>query len=279
MNNYHISLEDSIFEHRNKAYGAYVLRTAYAANMTKAMFLTIGGVFTFFIAVEHFTKIGKQLNPEVMIETILTDEANIEKAKIIKPDLPKPKPPVNTASAPLLQKTIANIEVAVVKDNTPVIENLPPKDEDLVNAVGSTTTKAGLEVGSGNALGNNGTKHNGKDTAIDLPVDNTSTKIWTYAAEMPAFPDGEAALYKFLNSNLLYPVIAKENDIKGTVTLQFVVTTLGKIEKIKVLRGIGGGCDEEAIRVVKAMPDWKPGKHQGRAVPVKFTLPIKFSLK
>jgi periplasmic protein TonB len=96
---------------------------------------------------------------------------------------------------------------------------------------------------------------------------------------MPSFPNGINALYKYLNDKLRYPSVARENGIDGTVTLRFVVTETGKIEKIEVVRGIGGGCDEEAIRVVKSMPDWSPGKHQGKAVPVRFTLPIKFTLK
>ncbi|MCI1265079.1 MAG: energy transducer TonB [Saprospiraceae bacterium] len=76
-----------------------------------------------------------------------------------------------------------------------------------------------------------------------------------------------------------YPAIARENDIQGTVVVQFVVAKDGDITKVNVVRGIGGGCDEEAVRVVKSMPNWKSGKHNGKAVPVNFTLPIKFKLE
>ena len=76
-----------------------------------------------------------------------------------------------------------------------------------------------------------------------------------------------------------YPAIARENGISGQVIVQFVVSKDGDIKNAKVMRGIGGGCNEEALRVVNEMPRWKPGKHNGRAVPVTFTLPIKFVLQ
>jgi protein TonB len=96
---------------------------------------------------------------------------------------------------------------------------------------------------------------------------------------MPDFPGGEEELMKFLKSNIVYPQMAKESGIQGTVYVTFVVTKDGKVKDSQVLRGIGGGCDEEALRVVKIMPDWKAGKQNGQAVPVQFNLPIKFILQ
>ena len=83
---------------------------------------------------------------------------------------------------------------------------------------------------------------------------------------------------KWVNERLVYPEIAKENGVQGRVTLQFTVEKDGSVTNVKVLRGIGGGCDEEAIRVVKAMPKWKPGKQHGKAVRVSYLLPINFQV-
>jgi protein TonB len=96
---------------------------------------------------------------------------------------------------------------------------------------------------------------------------------------MPDYPGGQEELYKYLQKNIRYPEMARSNGIQGTVYVQFVVNKYGKIKDAKVLRGIGGGCDEEAIRVVMGMPDWKPGKQNGLAVPVYFNLPVKFTLQ
>jgi TonB family protein len=97
--------------------------------------------------------------------------------------------------------------------------------------------------------------------------------------QMPEFPGGEEKLYKYLQKNIQYPDSAKVKGIQGTVYVRFIVDDQGKISEVTLLRGIGGGCDEEAMRVVKLMPDWIPGKQNGKAIPVYFTLPIKFTLQ
>jgi protein TonB len=104
-------------------------------------------------------------------------------------------------------------------------------------------------------------------------------QIFTIVEEMPSFPGGDAALMKYLGNNIKYPAIAKDAGIQGTVYVTFVVDEQGKVKDAQVLRSIGGGCDEEAIRVVKSMPSWKPGKQRGKAVKVQYNLPIRFTLK
>lgn len=104
-------------------------------------------------------------------------------------------------------------------------------------------------------------------------------EIFTIVEDMPSFPGGEAKLFEYLGKNIKYPQIAKEAGISGIVYVNFVVDTNGEITDVKVLRGIGGGCDEEAMRVVKNMPKWSPGKQRGKPVKVSYNLPIRFSLK
>ncbi len=104
-------------------------------------------------------------------------------------------------------------------------------------------------------------------------------EIFYVVESSPEFPGGDANLYKFLADNLKYPVAAREAGISGRVFLTFVVERNGSITDVRVLRGIGGGCDEEAIRVVESMPKWTPGKQRGVPVRVQFNLPIKFTLQ
>lgn len=96
--------------------------------------------------------------------------------------------------------------------------------------------------------------------------------------KMPQFPGGEIELLKFLSRNISYPQIAREANIQGIVHAQFVVEKNGKVSGIKILRGIGGGCDEEAMRVLRMMPDWSPGKQRGIPVRVAFNIPVSFKL-
>lgn len=104
------------------------------------------------------------------------------------------------------------------------------------------------------------------------------TDVYILVEEMPEFPGGQKALLEFLNRNIQYPANARESGIQGVVYASFIVEANGKISKPEILRGIGGGCDEEALRVIKMMPDWIPAKQRGKVVPVKFNLPVSFKL-
>ncbi len=104
-------------------------------------------------------------------------------------------------------------------------------------------------------------------------------EIFTVVESMPGYPGGDAARMKFLQDNIKYPQMARESGIQGTVYVTFVVETDGAVTDVRVLRGIGGGCDEEAIRVINKMPKWNPGKQRGKPVRVQFNMPIKFTLQ
>lgn len=103
-------------------------------------------------------------------------------------------------------------------------------------------------------------------------------EIFQVVETAPSFPGGDGARMKFLQENIKYPQMARESGIQGTVYVTFVVERNGSVTDVKILRGIGGGCDEEAVRVVKNMPKWEPGKQRGKPVRVQFNMPIKFTL-
>ncbi|MDP4271270.1 MAG: TonB family protein [Bacteroidota bacterium] len=116
---------------------------------------------------------------------------------------------------------------------------------------------------------------------IRFSMDNNEKddQIYTTVDQMPEFPGGTNALMKFLGENIKYPADAHQNGISGTVIIQFIVRKTGEIIDINLLRGISNSCDNEAIRVVKIMPKWIPGKQKGKEVNVKYTLPVRFSLQ
>jgi protein TonB len=108
---------------------------------------------------------------------------------------------------------------------------------------------------------------------------NKNEDVFTVVETMPEYPGGEKAMNKFLDENLTYPKDAIKQGIQGKVWVGFIVDKEGKIAEIEVLRGIGGGCDEEAVRVIAKMPNWIPGKQSGKPVVVKFRFPINFTLR
>ncbi|MFC2111539.1 energy transducer TonB [Bacteroidota bacterium] len=103
--------------------------------------------------------------------------------------------------------------------------------------------------------------------------------IVTIVEVAPKFPGGETARINFLKQNIEYPELAREQGIQGTVYVTFVIRNDGSLSDIGILRGIGGGCDEEVIRVIKLMPKWEPGYQRGKAVNVQFNMPMKFTLE
>ena len=124
-----------------------------------------------------------------------------------------------------------------------------------------------------------------KDKASLIKADN---KVYNVAEveQKPAFVGGEAALFKYLANNLKYPIMARESSIEGTVYVEFIIAKDGSVTEANVKRGIGGnsnndggGCNNEALRVVNAMPKWSPAKQKGKPVKVKYTLPVKFKLQ
>lgn len=103
--------------------------------------------------------------------------------------------------------------------------------------------------------------------------------VFVFAEKMPEFTGGDKELIAYLNRNLIYPPFAKENEIEGTVYVNFIVERDGTISKVKITNGIKGGCNEEAMRLVKSMPKWIPGKQSGKEVRVFFDIPVIFKLQ
>jgi protein TonB len=122
-----------------------------------------------------------------------------------------------------------------------------------------------------------------KSSAFTVNLPDSTIKsdslVFLVVEEMPVFTGGEKALELFIYNNIKYPEVALKRGIEGNVYISFIVDTLGAVTKVKLFRGIGGGCDEEALRVVKMLPDFRPGKQNGRKVNVQFNISVKFNVK
>ena len=263
----HADYLDVIFYNRNKNYGGYQLRRTYGDRMGKAVgtlfgILAAGVLIAMLYSPKTDANAGIISCPMVPVELTKFTEVNIT-PKSSAVEHPKPEP--------VKAKTNAFREPVVTKDP---IE--PAKQMSTVAALKTGEPGAGNEVGNtggsdgkiGDGTGND--KGNGGPVIV---VPEIPRKI---AELMPAY-DGD--MQKYLADNVRYPEQARNAGIEGRVIVEFVIDEEGRVTMAHVARGIGGGCDEEALRLINAMPKWKPGKQNGRSVKVFFSLAVKFVLQ
>ena len=251
------SLEEMVFRNKNKLYGAYSLRRKYNKylflSLILAFFLMLSGLAYPVIASLMIKHTGINLNGDRNIDINL--KAPPADASPLPPPPPPPPPdPVKYARFTPPTVVIDSIDSdfgkqAVLADIKPI--PLPTVD-------------------SGAEPVNN--KQEPTIAVVEKPVPRT------WVQEMPKFPGGDEELFAFLHKNLKYPQEAKVIEMAGIVYVAFVVELDGSITDVKIERGIGSYCDDEAIRVVKSMPDWTPGKQNNIPVRVRYILPVKFTL-
>lgn len=250
---------DILFDNRNKKYGSYELRKHYDNRATKALL----SVFSLCLVLGGYALMHKETTAAALA-AISTKPIEVHTLNI---DLPKPKIEQPAPVVEAVKPTVANPIPKVVEDNKvteppKTVDDMKGKESGLVDAVGS---KEGTIP-----TANKNTTGTGTET-------NTETnEIRSYSEILPSF-NGDMNAY--LRKNLKYPEMARENNIEGRVTVQFVVNEDGSIGNAVVKKGVGGGCNEEALRVVMSMPKWKPGMQNGHPVKVYYTLPITFMLQ
>lgn len=232
---------DIIYIGRNKFYGSYVNRKKYLSSL---IFATVLSCMAFFLCALWFFYLSHNKDN--------TDKEMWYFYEIGNDNLKNPND---------VRKEIAGGGCVITKRNfAPIVtDSFNVKDTMSVNEVGSKNDSTG-SGGDGDGIG---------DGSGDYFL---SSEI------LPSFPGGVKEKNKYFRLNIKYPPVARRNKTQGTVYLSFIVETNGDITNIKVLRGIGDGCDEEAVRVVKQMPPWKPGKQNGYDVRVQVVMPLVFSL-
>jgi protein TonB len=212
----------------------------------KLMFMQIGMVISLFIAwlaFNHKSYDKREIDPSLLRQTEVLEEEMVE---ITKQEEPKPQPVEMPKQTTQLEIVEDDVEVEDIEINAEVEQNEVIEEYVAPEVV--------------------------EDEVVEQ-------EIFKIVEEMPSFPGGEAKLMEFVAKNVKYPQIARETGIQGRVFVNFVVEPDGSVSNVSVLRGIGGGCDEEAMRVVKTMPKWKPGKQRGKPVRVQYMLPVNFKLQ
>ncbi len=277
MSNKHekVTLDDMVFENRNKEYGAYFLRKNYAKFLNKA---TVIGVGIFVAIFGGAWTYQKYILPNLDRETIREVEIDLSKMKEEipedKPDLPPPPPPPPVEPPPDVAQ-VKFLPPEPKKDEEVTIEEPPPPAEIVEKAVISNKTVEGVDAVQSFTPPPPPPEIT-KPVALEKPKEE---EIFTAVEQNPEFPGGQSEMYKFINSNIKYPSAAQRANISGRVFVKFVVERDGSIGAVEVLKGIGFGCDEEAIRVIKSMPKWNPGKQNGKAVRVYYNMPVFYQLE
>ena len=264
---------DLIFEGKNKNYGAYTLRKNSPKRHTFA--------FIVVMIAAALTVLGamglKSINDAREARESMTQVSALSNIELDKPEVPEENqvkkfeapPPVE------LKSTIQFTAPVIKKDEEVPEEQTMKSQEELV--------KSDVQISIADVKGTN------EETGVDIATlqehkvivqeEVKEEKVFEIVEQPPSFPGGESAMYEWLSKNINYPVIAQENNIQGRVTCQFVVGRNGEIEDVRVVRGVDPSLDKEAIRVIKSMPKWIPGRQGGNAVKVRYTLPVQFRLQ
>ena len=265
---------DLVFEGRNKEYGAYVLRKDTGKRNLKSMLLVFAAIIAIMAAVAAKVAIENAFPKKVAMETDveLSKLAQKKEAKVEK------KAPVKVEEQKVVEKVKSSVKFTppvIKKDDEVKPEEELKSQEDLNKtntAIGSFDVKGNDEAG-GEVL-------KAKEViAQPEPPKEEETKVFDVVEVMPSFPGGQGALFEWLSKNIKYPVVAEENGVQGRVIVTFVVERNGSITDVQVVKSVDPSLDKEAVRVVKAMPHWIPGKQNGSAVRVKFTVPVTFRLQ
>ena len=258
---------DLIFEGRNKEYGAYKMRARAPRRLTFSVILVIVIALVGFSIPKLITMVTPE-KKEVMTE--VTTLSQLEEPEVKQEEVQKVEP---VAPPPPALKSSIKFTAPVIKKDEEVADEDEMKSQEEL-------TESKVTISIADVKGND---EEGGELIEDLKTIVTEApeeeQVFDMVEQKPQFPGGDAEMYAWLSKNLRYPVIAQENGIQGRVVCQFVVGSDGSIREIKVLRGLDPSCDKEAVRAIQAMPKWIPGRQNGKAVAVRYTLPVMFRLQ
>ena len=265
---------DLVFEGRNKAYGAYRLRKSTTKRNILAMVAVVLLLIVAFIILTV-----KNFVDEQRAKVAMTQVAELTNYK-----QPEKKAEVKQKKVEVEPERVVERVKSSIKFTAPVIKNdeeVKP-DEELKTQDELMSTKTA--IGTFDVKGNddaNGEVLKAKEVIAEPepPKHEEENKVFDIVEQQPLFPGGPAALMKYLSEHTKYPVVAQENGVQGRVTVQFVVEKDGSISDVHVLRGVDPSLDKEAVRVVKSMPRWTPGKQNGINVRVNYRVPVLFRLQ
>lgn len=254
-------LNEIIFANRNKSYGAYAIRAAYNSTVFKSLFIVSSTVFLFAIGVYVFTKVV-DVDSTMYLGT--NDSVTTFNYKPLEEPKPEPKP------EPQGGKKVTGVSTRI--SDTATVENKPELDPNVNLNPNGNASNTGTLTGIGE-----GTVAVITPTLIETPPEPPTA----FPPQEPEFEGGISALMTILKRNTIYPDVAREIGREGTVYVTFIINEQGEVESAKIMKGIGAGCDEEALRVTNKIPKFKkPGRNElGKPIKTIFNVPFVFKLR
>lgn len=251
------SLDELVFEHRNKLYGAYAIRKSYADRVNRSVLLVFGSLLAVFLVTMILPSKAPNLIPKIPNEKII----GLVDQPVIDVEIAQP------VKQPAVRKAVSNLVPVATTNPDPPVES--PPTEAVSGAVNGVE---GGEAPLEGAVEGPGTE------AVTTPAIPEVPTVRDIAEVMPQYDGGQAAMVKFLSTKMRYPAIARRMETEGVVYVSFVINTDGRVIDAKVVKGISKECDAEALRVVSSMPRWLAGRQGNVPVMVRMVLPIKFQL-
>ena len=272
---------DLVFEGKNKDFGAYVIRTESTKRHNKAVMWTIIGAFLIGLLIyglvqgvnylEERRLANQQDIEEVLIDMNQEAEEQEPEQQRVEPEKPEVLP----------EEVLKSVKVTELQ----IVEDEKVKKEDEIKTqdeLKETETAFGQKDNEKGTEDRNVTRTLKEEVVVEKPVEKpkeVKEEVFRSVEQMPQFPGGEDALRKYLASHVNYPPMAAENNVQGKVVVQFVVEKDGKVGEVKVVRSVDKDLDREAVRVCKSLPKFTPGRQNGQAVSVWYTLPVTFKLQ
>ena len=268
-----------MFKNRNKEYGAYELRIHYERRLIYSLVIACMAMAAI-ITISYLRNLLVH-KPDITVvkpteEVFRMVDVHLKKVKPKESKAAEAPPAVEKATSEKVETRKFTAVVKVVSAARPT-DDIPTIEELKTAVVGSTDSKGKMAEADTNA----GLSDSGAITGSGHGTDGGegSDEIFIGVEKNPEFAGGLQGFYKFLQKNLRYPADAQENSIAGRVVVSFVVEKDGSVSNIKVIKGIGFGCDEEAVRVLRKSPKWQAGEQNGKKVRVQYTVPIAFNLQ
>ena len=272
---------DLVFEGKNKDFGAYVIRTESTKRHNLAvLWALIGAVAVAALSLGLMKanqyleerRLANQGDQTEIFMDLTTEEPEAEpEQQRVEPEKPEVLPEE-------VLKSVKVTELQIVEDDKVKKEDEIKTQDELKE----TETAFGQKDNEKGTEDRNVTRTLKEEVVVEKPVEKKEEKkeeIFRSVEQMPQFPGGEAALMKYLQSHINYPPMAAENNVQGRVVVQFVVDKTGKVGEVKVVRSVDKDLDKEAVRVCKSLPKFTPGRQNGQAVSVWYTLPVTFKLQ
>jgi len=271
---------DLVFEGKNKDFGAYVIRTDSPRRHTRAVVYTVIGALLLGLLTFGLLKVNEYMELKHIADMAEHETVFIDVSQ--EAEEPDPKQEVLEQEEPeVLEDVVSSVrvtELQIVDDDKvrPEDEILSQDEKEETNKVFSQTN---VDNGQDDRMRYETAKH---EVVVEAPAEKPKEvvqEVFRSVEQMPQFPGGETALMKYLQSHINYPPMAAENNVQGRVVVQFVVDKTGKVGEVKIVRSVDKDLDKEAARVCASLPKFTPGRQNGQAVSVWYTLPVTFKLQ